>query len=51
MPRRRGYIVHYATARTFAQYAVRVEVSAKERAILEERWWRWLKGETCTISI
>jgi hypothetical protein len=37
MPRRHEYILHYATARPFAQYAVRVELSAKEREVLEER--------------
>jgi hypothetical protein len=37
MVRRREYILHYATARPFAQYAVRVELSAKEREVLEER--------------
>jgi hypothetical protein len=34
---RHEYILHYATARPFAQYALKVTLSDKERAVIEER--------------
>ena len=37
MTRRREYFLHYATARPFAQYAVRVKLSQVEKRFLEER--------------
>ena len=37
MPRRCEYILHYATARPFAQYALKVALSERELAALEER--------------
>jgi hypothetical protein len=36
MPRHE-YILHYATSSPFAQYALRVALSAKERAVMNER--------------
>ncbi|MBI2683201.1 MAG: hypothetical protein HYX26_08320 [Acidobacteriales bacterium] len=40
---RREYVLHYATARPFAQYAVRVRLSAAEREALEERLARMVE--------